>query len=162
MWGLPWPNIKTLSLFSSAQTLYRRHPDLSVPLCGGSDRSSLRHSGWHLEHRLHGEKNTFNGFHSSIFVLVFRAISLISSMCTVGFWAGHRRLSVRPPIRSLIQPRGRSVWFTASLLSLIKLHGLNIQGACSLRSHRPHHWAAGIPSIPVRRVGEKLQTVLQP
>lgn len=45
-------------------------------------------------------------------------------MCTVGFRAGHRGLSVRPAVRSHVLSRGRFVLFRTSLLSLLKLHEL--------------------------------------
>lgn len=126
--------IKTSSLLLSAQTLHRGHPDVSVPLCGGSDRHWLWHTGWHLEHRLHGGASTCTyDLHLSLkmcnsSVARYRCVTSIfcPSMCSVGFRAGHRGLSVRPPIRSHILPRGRFVFFTTSLLSLIRLNVLII------------------------------------
>lgn len=40
-----------------------------------------------------------------------------SFMCAAGFWVGHRGLSVRPPVRGHILPRGRFVLFATSFLS---------------------------------------------
>lgn len=127
--------IKASSLLLSAQTLHWGHPDVSVPLCGGSDRHWLWHTGRHLEHRLHGGASTctddlhlFLKMFSSSIASHSRCVTSIfcPSMCSVGFRAGHRGLSVRPPIRSHILPRGRFVFFTTSLLSLIRLNVLII------------------------------------
>lgn len=41
-------------LLSPVQTLHRGHPDQTVQSSGGSDRSRVRPSRRHLEHRVHG------------------------------------------------------------------------------------------------------------
>lgn len=50
-----WVEKEPVSLPPPAQTLLRGHPDVSVPLGGGSDWRRLWHRRRHLEHRLSGE-----------------------------------------------------------------------------------------------------------
>lgn len=44
---------------TSAQALYRGHPDAPVPSCGGADRSRVRTPRWHMEHCVYGT-NSFS------------------------------------------------------------------------------------------------------